>query len=121
MITHSSIFIFGLLATATWATPTPVSESISASRTSDLTSIASESAGCGAAGSCIGPGGGALCHDRVGYTSFTLSVPFRANSVPWRCSVSIVPDLRGCILEDRAVAGDGRRVAATILRTAVDL
>ncbi|KAH8667287.1 hypothetical protein BGZ61DRAFT_461487 [Ilyonectria robusta] len=69
--TSASAIIINILATTSWATPTPVSESISPSRTSDLVWLASETAGCGAAGSCHGFGGGDLCNDRVCFALLT--------------------------------------------------
>ncbi|KAH7013221.1 hypothetical protein EDB80DRAFT_774536 [Ilyonectria destructans] len=93
--TSASAIIVNILATTSWATPTPVSESISASRTSDLVWLASETAGCGAAGACHGFGGGGLCNDRV---CFALLISF----------VSIVQDPRGHTLGERAAGSHGK-------------
>ncbi|KAK7421651.1 hypothetical protein QQX98_002118 [Neonectria punicea] len=78
-LTSTSI-IMGLLVTAACATPTSVSEIESASASTsasasesvsktELVEAASASPGCGAAGSCVGTGGGELCNDRCKHCS----------------------------------------------------
>ncbi|EGU72827.1 hypothetical protein FOXB_16664 [Fusarium oxysporum f. sp. conglutinans Fo5176] len=55
--TAASAIIVGVLATTTFATPTDFSKT-------SPRDLAAQLEGCGAAGSCQGPGGGELCNDR---------------------------------------------------------
>ncbi|EXL64542.1 hypothetical protein FOPG_19201 [Fusarium oxysporum f. sp. conglutinans race 2 54008] len=63
--TAASAIIVGVLATTTFATPTDFSKT-------SPRDLAAQLEGCGAAGSCQGPGGGELCNDRVRAAAATM-------------------------------------------------